>query len=271
MKTIQEQAKELWRKTFGDTVEYIDKFFNLYFKPNYFFHLEKDGKLLSMLFATHHKLKIGEKTLPIAYIGSVCTDKEYRNCGLATTLMQKAEKELKTLGKKAIILIAAHEGLVPFYQKMGYSLCGIEGIKKISYKEDINDLEEFKIQTTYEFDFDFINQVQRKRNNCIIHNEETLKLYTITDYKIINLYHNTTLLAQCVSIVDWDTIEILDCFSLEEQTAEILAKKVSLKYKKDVNLKYFPFTEKTPSTIEMIKPLEKGLVNEIYMSLNLDT
>ena len=74
-----------------------------------------------------------------------------------------------------------------------------------------------------------------------------------------------------MSIVDWDTIEILDCFSLDEQTAEILAKKVSLFYKKDVNLKYFPFTEKTPSTIEMIKPLEQGLVNEIYMSLNLDT
>ena len=224
-----------------------------------------------MLFATHHRLKIGEKTLPIAYIGSVCTLEEERGKGLATQLIKKAEEDLKNLGKKGFILIAAHEGLVPFYKKMGYQLCGIEGIKKISYKEDINDLEEFKIQTTYEFDFDFINQVQRKRNNCIIHNEETLKLYTITDYKIINLYHNTTLLAQCVSIVDWDTIEILDCFSLEEQTAEILAKKVSLKYKKDVNLKYFPFTEKTPSTIEMIKPLEKGLVNEIYMSLNLDT
>ena len=149
MKTIQEQAKELWRKTFGDTVEYIDKFFNLYFKPNYFFHLEEDGKLLSMLFATHHRLKIGEKNLPIAYIGSVCTQENYRNCGLATTLMQKAENELKKLGKKAIILIAAHEGLVPFYEKMGYSLCGIEGIKKISYKENTKDLEQFKIQTTF--------------------------------------------------------------------------------------------------------------------------
>ena len=132
MKTIQEQAKELWRKTFGDSTEYIDKFFNLYFKKNYFFHLEEDGKLLSMLFATHHKLKIDEKTLPIAYIGSVCTQENYRKKGLATLLMKKTEKELKTLGKKAIILIAAHEGLVPFYQKMGYSLCGIEGIKKIS-------------------------------------------------------------------------------------------------------------------------------------------
>ena len=64
MKTIQQQAKELWRETFGDSTEYIDKFFNLYFKKNYFFHLEEDGKLLSMLFATHHKLKIDEKTLP---------------------------------------------------------------------------------------------------------------------------------------------------------------------------------------------------------------
>ena len=134
-----------------------------------------------MLFATHHKLKIDEKTLPIAYIGSVCTQENYRKKGLATLLMKKAEKELKTLGKKAIILIAAHEGLVPFYEKMGYSLCGIEGIKKISYKENLNIEEEFKIQTTCEFDFDFINQVQKKRNKCIIHNEETLKLYTITD------------------------------------------------------------------------------------------
>ena len=187
MKTIQEQAKELWRKTFGDTVEYIDKFFNLYFKPNYFFHIEKDGKLLSMLFATHHRLKIGEKTLPIAYIGSVCTLEEERGKGLATQLIKKAEEDLKNLGKKGFILIAAHEGLVPFYEKMGYQLCGAEGIiMKSTFNEE--NLSNYSIEKVKDFDYDFIKKVQEKRNRCIIHDETTLKLYTITDYEIINLY-----------------------------------------------------------------------------------
>lgn len=273
MKHIEEQAKELWNKTFGDSREYIDKFFNLYFKEGNFFHLEENGKLLSMLFATHHRLKIDDKIVPIAYIGSVCTQESHRNQGLANLLMQKAESELSNLGKKAVILIAAHEGLVPFYEKMGYKLCGIEGIKKISYNNNPNYLSEYKIEKTKNFNFDLINKVQQTRNNCIIHSTTTLQLYTQTDYDIISLYKNDEILAQCVAIIDWDTIEVLDCFCLKKETAEIVAKKISEEFKKDVNFKYFPDSlSAIPSTIEMIKPLKNiELPNEIFMSLNLDT
>lgn len=277
MNSIKQQAKELWNKTFGDSFEYIDKFFNLYFKEGNFFHIEENGKLLSMLFATHHRLKINDNILPIAYIGSVCTIENRRNQGLANLLMQKAEKELSNLGKQAVILIAAHEGLVPFYEKMGYKLCGIEGINKTYFKEieNKNDLSQYSIETTKEFDFELINNVQQNRNNCIIHNEETLKLYTITDYDIINLYKDKKIIAQCVAITDWNTIEVLDCFCLEEQTAELFAQKLSIEYKKDVILKYFPNeNSEIASTIEMIKPLNnlnKSLPEKVFMSLNLDT
>lgn len=277
MKHIEEQAKELWNKTFGDSREYIDKFFNLYFKEGNFFHLEKNGKLLSMLFATHHRLKIDDKIVPIAYIGSVCTQESHRNQGLANLLMQKAESELSNLGKKAVILIAAHEGLVPFYEKMGYKLCGIEGINKTYFKE-INhqeDFSQYRIKKTKDFDFELINKVQQNRNNCIIHNESTLKLYTITDYDIVNLYKNEEIIAQCVAITDWETIEVLDCFCLEQKSAEIFAQILSKEYKKDVTLKFFPDSRSaTHSTIEMIKPLEEktqSIPNEVFMSLNLDT
>lgn len=274
---IQQQAKELWHKTFGDSKEYIDKFFNLYFKEGNFFHISENGNLLSMLFATHHRLKINDEILPIAYIGSVCTVESHRNQGLANALMQKAEKELNNLGKKAVILIAAHEGLVPFYEKMGYKLCGIEGINKTFFNQikEGNNLSAYRIEKTTNFDFEFINQVQKKRNNCIIHSETTLLLYTITDYDIINLYKGEEILAQCVAITDTKTIEVLDCFCFENETAEIFAKEISKKYEKDVILKYFPEKENiTPSTIEMIKPsqsLNQSLPNEVFMSLNLDT
>ena len=58
---IEKQAKDLWNKTFGDSKEYIDKFFSLYFKEGNFFHIEKEGKLISMLFATHHRLKVNDE------------------------------------------------------------------------------------------------------------------------------------------------------------------------------------------------------------------
>ena len=126
---------------------------------------------------------------------------------------------------------------------------------------------------SFYFNFDLINKVQQTRNNCIIHSTTTLQLYTQTDYDIISLYKNDEILAQCVAITDWDTIEVLDCFCLEEETAEIVAKKISEEFKKDVNLKYFPDSlSAIPSTIEMIKPLKNiELPNEIFMSLNLDT
>lgn len=263
---IENQAKALWHNTFGDSEEYIEKFFSLYFKKGNFFHIEENGKLLSMLFATHHRLKVNEEIIPIAYIGSICTQEEHRGKQLATQLMQNAEKELKNLGKQGYILIAAHEGLVPFYEKRGYQLCGKEGIiiKNTFNKEKLKD---YQIEKVKDFDYNLIEQIQKERNNCIIHNKETLKLYTITDYEIINLYKDNTLVAQGVVIADFSPIEVLDCFCKEKETAEIFAEMIYKKYKKEVRLKHFPTENQITSTIEMCK----NLTPEIFMSLNLDT
>ncbi len=263
---IEKQAKDLWNKTFGDSKEYIDKFFSLYFKEGNFFHIEKEGKLLSMLFATHHRLKVNEEILSIAYIGSVCTVEEERGKGLATQLIKKTEEELKKMGIRGFILIAAHEGLVPYYEKQGYQLCGVEGIiMKSTFDEE--KLKPYSIEKVKDFDYDFINKVQEGRNGCIIHNENTLKLYTITDYDIINLYKENTLIAQGVVIADFSPIEVLDCFCKEKETAEIFAEMIYKKHKKEVRLKHYPSGNQITSTIEMSKNLQEN----IFMSLNLDT
>ena len=263
---IENQAKALWHNTFGDSEEYIEKFFSLYFKKGNFFHIEENGKLLSMLFATHHTIKKDNKLIPIAYIGSICTHEEHRGKQLATQLMQNAEKELKTIGKQGYILIAAHEGLVPFYEKRGYQLCGKEGIIiKNTFNEE--KLKPYQIEKVKDFDYNLIEQIQKERNNCIIHNKETLKLYTITDYEITNLYKDNTLIAQGVVIADFSPIEVLDCFCKEKETAEIFAEMIYKKHKKEVRLKHYPSGNQITSTIEM----SKNLTPEIFMSLNLDT
>lgn len=264
---IEQQAKTLWNKTFGDSWEYIDKFFSLYFNEGNFFHIEKEGKLLSMLFATHHRLKINNEILPIAYIGSVCTIEEERGKGIAAQLIKKTEEKLKEMGIEGFILIAAHEGLVPYYEKQGYQLCGSEGIiMKSTFDEE--KLKPYSIEKVKDFDYEFINKVQEKRNRCVLHNENTLKLYTITDYDIINLYKEEELLAQGVVIPDFSPVEVLDCFCFEEETAEIFSEMIYRKLKKEVRLKHFPMAElKVNSTIEMCKNLKP----QIFMSLNLDT
>ncbi len=263
---IEQQAKTLWNKTFVDSWEYIDKFFSLYFKEGNFFHIEKEGKLLSMLFATHHRLKINNEIHPIAYIGSVCTIEEERRKGLAAQLIKETEEQLRDQGIKGFILIAAHEGLVPYYEKQGYQLCGIEGIiMKNTFDED--KLKPYTIEKVKDFDYEFIDKVQEKRNNCIIHNASTLKLYTLTDYDIINLYKENQLLAQGVVIPDYSPVEVLDCFCLEEHTADIFAQMIYRELKKEIRLKHYPSENQITSTIEM----SKNLTPEIFMSLNLDT
>lgn len=272
MKTIEQQAKNLWNKTFRDSFEYIDKFFSLYYKKGNFFHLEENGKLISMLFATHHTLKINEKTLPIAYIGSICTVEEERGKGLAPLLLKNAEKELLSMGKHAVILIAAHEGLVPYYEKLGYHLCGKEGIIiKNTFNED--KLKHYTVKKAQTFDFDFIKKVQAQRNNCIIHDENTLKLYTLTDYEVINLYKSEELIAQTVVIPDFTPIEVLDCFCFDRETAEIMSEMLYKEYHKEIRLKHYPTSNQITSTIEMVKPLTpiKTPLQSVFMSLNLDT
>jgi ribosomal protein S18 acetylase RimI-like enzyme len=78
---------------------------------------EQDGELIGSLF-------IDQFGSQVAFIFRLVVDKEYRNKGVATALINKAQEILKARGTKEVALLVDAENTVlqDFYGKKNYKL-----------------------------------------------------------------------------------------------------------------------------------------------------
>ncbi len=117
-----EQMKNLWRDTFGDTDEFIDLFFEKFYRPRKTF-LRFDGDtLVSMLFYMDVRVKYDGKRLKTAYLYGVATRLSERRQGHFTALHQALLDELREKKYDLIITIPQNDSLFSFYKEEGYTL-----------------------------------------------------------------------------------------------------------------------------------------------------
>ena len=106
----------LWQEAFGDSPEFIEKFFRTGFSPER--SAVADGGAGALYW--FDCLWNGKK---IAYIYAVATERKSRGRGICTALMDHAHRQLKSEGYGGAILVPADEGLFRMYGKMGYAEC----------------------------------------------------------------------------------------------------------------------------------------------------
>ncbi len=122
----REQIKKLWKDTFGDSDESVDKFLNEYIACVL---LYKEGKkLLGML----SMLPVKAEEKKGRYIYAVATDRLVRGRGISTALLEFVNKYIKENGEFFSVLVPAEESLFDFYKKRGYST--ISCIKKEEFQ-----------------------------------------------------------------------------------------------------------------------------------------
>lgn len=103
-------CKEIYHSCFNEESDFEDKLFKNCFK--YCEYLQKGGEIVSICFA--FPCKIGKKEA--LYIFGVATDEKFRNQGYATELLEKIKSENEAL----LILRPQNDGLVSFYEKLGF-------------------------------------------------------------------------------------------------------------------------------------------------------
>jgi GNAT superfamily N-acetyltransferase len=81
----------------------------------------KNGDLAAASLVRIANLRLGGQTLPIALIGGVCTDPNYRSQGLASQVVTRSCDWAKEKGAKLAVLWGSE---VSLYQKLGFSLTG---------------------------------------------------------------------------------------------------------------------------------------------------
>lgn len=113
------ELKSLWRLAFGDPEEAVDCFFRTAFSPNRCLYTREDGRIVCALYW----LDASCQGRSLAYLYALATHPHYRGKGHASRLIKQAHRRLKAEGYSGVVLKPA-EGLIPFYERLGYAVSG---------------------------------------------------------------------------------------------------------------------------------------------------
>lgn len=119
------QLRRLWQQAFGDSDDFLDKFFRVGFSPQRCNCIRKDGKIAAALYWFDCRWN----SKKVAYIYAVATDEALRGKGLCRNLMEDTHRQLQENGYSGAVLVPAGEGLVALYAKFGYRcFCPVETV-----------------------------------------------------------------------------------------------------------------------------------------------
>ena len=110
--------RELWKKAFGDTDEFLDLFFSTAYTPDRCRCIPEGNTVQSVLYWFDCELA-GQK---MAYIYAVATDPACRGRGLCRTLMEDVMDVLRSRGYAAALLLPQEEWLIRMYVADGLAL-----------------------------------------------------------------------------------------------------------------------------------------------------
>ena len=133
----KKELVDLWIETFGDDEYFVNSFIESYMIGEYNVPVALvDGKIVSTLYLIDFDLYSNLENIGVcSYLFAAATDKEYRNRGLMSRLIEYAAELCKNRGIKAIFLFPQNqsEDLFRYYAKFGFK--DIYKTKKI-YKID---------------------------------------------------------------------------------------------------------------------------------------
>lgn len=110
------RLKALWQLSFGDTPEFVDRFFATGFSPERCQILCQEEKTVAALY-WFDCLRDTDK---FAYIYAVATHPDHRGQGLCRQLMDETHRQLQSQGYAGAVLVPGSRALFSLYKKLGY-------------------------------------------------------------------------------------------------------------------------------------------------------
>ena len=118
-RTKRKEARALWQLSFGDTDEFLDRYFDLVYREEDVLLAEEGSKAIGHLQFPQLILSLGEETLPAGYVVAVCTHPDHRGKGIMRPLLQEALRREKARGDVVSVLLPAEEWLYRYYTSVG--------------------------------------------------------------------------------------------------------------------------------------------------------
>ena len=118
-RTKSEEARRLWQLCFGDSDEFLDRYFDRLYREEDVLLAEDEGTAIGHLQFPQLVLSLGEETLPAGYVVAVCTHPDHRGKGIMRPLLQEALRREKARGDVVSVLFPAEEWLYRYYTSVG--------------------------------------------------------------------------------------------------------------------------------------------------------
>lgn len=118
-RTKSEEARRLWQLCFGDSDEFLDRYFDRLYREEDVLLAEDEGTAIGHLQFPQLVLSLGEETLPAGYVVAVCTHPDHRGKGIMRPLLQEALRREKARGDVVSVLLPAEEWLYRYYTSVG--------------------------------------------------------------------------------------------------------------------------------------------------------
>lgn len=119
---MEMELKSLWKTVFGDTDDYIERFFDTFYSPELCAVCKCGGKTAAAAYLMpvgDFVSAIGER-VSCAHIYAVGVLPEYRGIGLGKAVTEKCARLGEKNGFGAVVLHPAEEGLFRFYEALGF-------------------------------------------------------------------------------------------------------------------------------------------------------
>ena len=199
---IKNQTRILWDKCFSEEDQrFVDFYFEKRYNEQDNIHIDKDGKVVSVMQLISYPFSYYGKTIGCSYLSGCCTDPEYRSQGLMNDLIIKALNQAKNNGACFAALIPASESLFNYYE--GTNLISTFDYSKIRIKRQQTTDNGQQSVTISVFDnesepeafyqvYDYFNSKMRARNCCIQHDEYDFGVIT----EDMELFDNHLLVAR---------------------------------------------------------------------------
>ena len=118
-RTKGEDSRRLWQLCFGDSDEFLDRYFSLVYREEDVLLAYDGSKAVGHLQFPKMALSLGEETLPLGYVLAVCTHPDHRGKGIMRPLLHEALRREKARGDVASVLLPAEDWLFRYYTSVG--------------------------------------------------------------------------------------------------------------------------------------------------------
>ena len=143
-----DELKDLWCKTFGDTEEFVEAFYDCFGDIEGYVALDEGGRVCSALTC----YKAGNYAGKPEYVSyAVCTREDCRGLGIAGELTEFVRDEV--MGRGGISIVSpAEESLEDFYGKHGYERAFFAAPRAVLAESFDEELDEYEFDEEDNFD-----------------------------------------------------------------------------------------------------------------------